>query len=992
MKKIIKQKLKFIKKLLPKKKKEKQKVVGINNILQILKTKRTFAMIFMCAIILSALAFIYPNFLKTKAVVYSPGNVLINEFYTKPDVGLDQWYELMNTTSSDIDLSDWVLSSAINGEINIGTALGLDSKILPANGLITIDLSYNPADDLGDILQIKDPTSQAIHAVSYGNQVPGGMQHADAPADIDESAIRGLENWSITTNPSRGWFNESETILDCGTMSELTAAPVLSDLDACLDTLIGVVSNIGEIADPSRTPNDGVNNLYFEKQDLGIPIGKIKYNVSLNLTDANTMALLIALGNKMDIAAGEIAFDASMSEMMRASGAEITIYSIDDLGYAGTPNIIVRDDLGEIISPENPNYPSLADISYSEEGGDLTFSTNHFTGFEVGPTITEISVLTATSNTTPEYTFNTDVAGIGNITYGGSCTSATFDSVFGSNTIIFDPLSEGIHDDCAITVTDGALHSATLNVSSFTIDTMAPTIAEATPVPSLTNDNTPSYTFTADEVGTIEYNGNYCAGDLTEAVAGANTTVLYDWNTDDVLEDGLYSGNDCTIEVRDTAGNLSDILNIEFTIDTIVSTVSSLGDGLSDYELPSTCPSSECDNGDVYGVELFFDEELNVSSKTAVEDAINAGASVAPRAFAWNANRVIIYATQYTVFTQDVWAQISDDAGNINVVQLIDTGSASVQVNDANPVDISDDDAQLIIPETTTEVNVNIDENSDNSVLNLGAYKVDGEIAESPEINITKTLASGDNVIVNIPAGTSITADDASWNGVINVPQTKDNSTVTIGGGTVDGVVEVGFDNIKLTFGNAVRLFFQGKADKRIGYSRDGLFTEITAVCADDSQVAGDALPVEGDCRIVSGDDMVVWTKHFTSFVTYISSGSSPSYSVLAPPSDTGLTPPLTPEAEEALRQIQFGIPAEESLDQVQTSPIPEFNVAWGATYGLGRVNWALDHRRAIYGLYASILGRRPTAAEVNGWLRYSDDINLIRYLFLTSEEYLNKH
>ena len=86
---------------------------------------------------------------------YSSGDVIVNEFVTNTDAGVDQWYELLNTTGSDIDLTDWVLSSALNGEMNIGTQLGSNSKILPANGLIVISVAYNPADDAGDVLQVK---------------------------------------------------------------------------------------------------------------------------------------------------------------------------------------------------------------------------------------------------------------------------------------------------------------------------------------------------------------------------------------------------------------------------------------------------------------------------------------------------------------------------------------------------------------------------------------------------------------------------------------------------------------------------------------------------------------------------------------------------------------------------------------------------------------------------------------------------------------------
>ncbi|MFZ4631819.1 MAG: hypothetical protein ACOYL8_01260 [Patescibacteria group bacterium] len=47
-------------------------------------------------------------------------------------------------------------------------------------------------------------------------------------------------------------------------------------------------------------------------------------------------------------------------------------------------------------------------------------------------------------------------------------------------------------------------------------------------------------------------------------------------------------------------------------------------------------------------------------------------------------------------------------------------------------------------------------------------------------------------------------------------------------------------------------------------------FTEISTACGENSQTWADAnLIIDGDCKINSGSDLVIWTKHFTSFATY---------------------------------------------------------------------------------------------------------------------------
>jgi len=88
-----------------------------------------------------------------------------------------------------------------------------------------------------------------------------------------------------------------------------------------------------------------------------------------------------------------------------------------------------------------------------------------------------------------------------------------------------------------------------------TTDTTAPVIAEVTAVTTPTTDTTPNYTFSSDEAGTITYGGS-CSSSTTSAISGNNTITLVSLST------GTYS--DCTITVRDNAGNLSSILTLSF--------------------------------------------------------------------------------------------------------------------------------------------------------------------------------------------------------------------------------------------------------------------------------------------------------------------------------------------------------------------------------------------------------------------------------------------
>jgi hypothetical protein len=91
------------------------------------------------------------------------------------------------------------------------------------------------------------------------------------------------------------------------------------------------------------------------------------------------------------------------------------------------------------------------------------------------PTLAEVTPVPSPSNATPSYTFSSSEAG--SITYSGNCNSATTAAVSGNNTIVFDTLSGGEHNNCTITVTDGFTHESTpLPVNIFTVDADAPII------------------------------------------------------------------------------------------------------------------------------------------------------------------------------------------------------------------------------------------------------------------------------------------------------------------------------------------------------------------------------------------------------------------------------------------------------------------------------------------------------------------------------------
>jgi hypothetical protein len=101
----------------------------------------------------------------------------------------------------------------------------------------------------------------------------------------------------------------------------------------------------------------------------------------------------------------------------------------------------------------------------------INYNSSSFILDNFSPSLSEITpVANETLDTTPDYVFSSTE--IGTITYGGSCTSATANAAAGTNIIIFQPLSEGFHDNCTITVTDSHGNAGVLTISPFTVDSI----------------------------------------------------------------------------------------------------------------------------------------------------------------------------------------------------------------------------------------------------------------------------------------------------------------------------------------------------------------------------------------------------------------------------------------------------------------------------------------------------------------------------------------
>jgi len=303
-------------------------------------------------------------------------------------------------------------------------------------------------------------------------------------------------------------------------------------------------------------------------------------------------------------------------------------------------------------------------------------------------------------------------------------------------------------------------------------------------------------------------------------------------------------------------------------IDTIAPNLAApFGDGLSDYVLPVST-----------SIFINFVTPIATSSKVLVENAIiNGSDSVV--GYSWGPDNSVMSvftdSSTTATFNNDVKVSgIADLAGNISgEILLIDSKLESNQVEPvAGSVTINSATPQAVL---TSQSAVNVIVNNPVASPSIDATNfVNNGVGVMPNITITiPGIAS-----VNIPTSTTFTAASSSWSGVIGAPTI---TSVTLDADkTLSSAFEVGSTQSKLTFDKGVRIFVLNEGGKRVGYvNESGSFTEITTVCTTDSQSWVDSnLGVSGDCKIDSGSDLVIWTKHFTKFAVYTQANScSPS-------------------------------------------------------------------------------------------------------------------
>ncbi len=137
--------------------------------------------------------FIFLLIFSTNLLVINPAAaVLLNEFLSNPSSG-DDWVELYNNSSTDIDLSGWALHDTATSVMK-----NLSGTII-ANGFITFDVGTR-LNKYGDTITLKDSASSIIDTYTYSS---------DPGSNISTGRSPDGGTWGILSTSSKGTTNSS---------------------------------------------------------------------------------------------------------------------------------------------------------------------------------------------------------------------------------------------------------------------------------------------------------------------------------------------------------------------------------------------------------------------------------------------------------------------------------------------------------------------------------------------------------------------------------------------------------------------------------------------------------------------------------------------------------------------------------------------------------------------------------------------------------------
>ncbi|MEC0227932.1 GLUG motif-containing protein [Paenibacillus alba] len=257
--------------------------------------------------------------------------------------------------------------------------------------------------------------------------------------------------------------------------------------------------------------------------------------------------------------------------------------------------------------------------------------------------------------------------------------------------------------------------------------------------------------------------------------------------------------------------------------------------------------------------KAIFNYTLSVGNRV---DAVklNAFAEETQASVTINTERVTTKDIQLNVGSNLVAIEVTAQDGKTKLTYSVNIRRAVVITASSNStIQLTSDPVTIAVPIGVTNAKIAV------TPVRVGSNK---EIT-LPLVEVFAETSEG-QLLVAIPEGTKVTAP-GTWDGTLKLPEVQSNSSVSISNSNVSGVLEIGSPDVTLTFDKAVRLFFPKQGHKLAGYVKNGAVIPITGSITSDTQAAADdEIAPNGEARITVGEDLVVWTKHFTTYVFYL--------------------------------------------------------------------------------------------------------------------------
>ena len=406
---------------------------------------------------------------------------------------------------------------------------------------------------LGETVPINNPTNDTTPSVTIYSTKNGTIT-SSLGFSSTTNGIVGNNIITFNTLADNTYTGETVTFTDfAGNSTTITLSTFT------IDTVAPVLSETTPISTPT---NDITPSVVITSNKTGrISSSTLGFSTSTNIIAGNNTITFNALVDNTYIGDSVTVTD----DAGNSTTITLTTFRIDSTGPTlsettpistpsniNTPQVVISSDEAGTISSSlgfssttsgiaganTIKFNTLSDNTYSGEtvtftdaaGNSTTITLSSFTIDTVAPTLSETTpISTPTNNTTPSVVITSNESGTISSSLGFSSTTSGID---GENTITFNTLSDNTYTGVTVTFTDVVGNSTTLTLSTFTINTVGPTLSETTPIITPTNINTPSVVITSNEAGTISSSLGFIS--TTSGIFGDNTITF---NT---LSDGTY--------------------------------------------------------------------------------------------------------------------------------------------------------------------------------------------------------------------------------------------------------------------------------------------------------------------------------------------------------------------------------------------------------------------------------------------------------------------